>query len=288
MTAGSPADSVPRQPDREPAAQPFRLHGFFIDAFNHSGEPGAIPETGMTWAEARAICKKRDKRLCTELEWERACKGPFGRAYGYAATYRADVCQTGGSDAPSPNGSNGACRSGFGVHDMHGSAANWTASSWGRGTSDELVAVKGGNGRDGELVGRCAYGRGVDPSAGDPGIGFRCCAGEVNPARVELEVKRGPTLAFRPATAALRAALAALVAEEVAQRGLADGVADQRKPPSRLTLARYWTWRPVGNEELVLGGGCSGELFDGQDGCGIIVARYDAASKTAQLIGAVS
>ena len=30
------------------------------------------PVTGVTYAQARATCKARGKRLCTALEWERA------------------------------------------------------------------------------------------------------------------------------------------------------------------------------------------------------------------------
>jgi len=42
---------------------------------------------GVTWHQAQSYCESEGKRLPTEDEWERACRGPAGARYGYAEYY---------------------------------------------------------------------------------------------------------------------------------------------------------------------------------------------------------
>ncbi len=268
LIAGTPPGQLPRIADEELPGVAIEMGGFFIDRYNHPAEPGAIPLTGMTQAEARVYCSDQGKRLCTELEWERACKGPDNLIYDYGNDYDGSICATGQSDALSPNGVNARCASGFGVHDLHGSAWNWTSSAWGRGSDDNRVVVRGGNGHEGELIGRCANARGYAPERGDPRIGVRCCAGEVNPATVELEVQRGSALGYLPFDPAIARPLEAFVPEPLQKRVEGRPAADQFR------IERLWTWRPVGNEELVVGGGCAHPPDN--DACGVVVARLPA------------
>lgn len=265
LIAGTPPGRLPRIADEELAGVPIEMGGFFVDQYNHPAEPGAIPIAGMTQAEARALCSEQGKRLCTELEWERACKGPDNLIYDYGDEYDGSICATGQSDALSPNGVNTRCVSGFDVHDLHGSAWNWTSSGWGRGSDDNRVVVRGGNGHEGELVGRCANARGYPPERRDPRIGVRCCAGEVNPATVSLDVNRGSALAYKPFDPAVARALEAFVPEHV--RKLVDG----RPDADQFRVERLWIWRPIGNEELIVGGGCAHPPDN--DACGVVVAR---------------
>ncbi|MBM4360412.1 MAG: SUMF1/EgtB/PvdO family nonheme iron enzyme, partial [Deltaproteobacteria bacterium] len=144
LLAGTPPGRVPRIADQEMPGGAVELKGFFIDRFSHPGEQGAIPETGFTHAEARAICEKQGKRLCTELEWERACKGPENRVYEYGDDFDAAICGMATTDALAPNGINARCESGFGVRDLHGSAWTWTSSLWGRGAEGKKVTARGG------------------------------------------------------------------------------------------------------------------------------------------------
>ena len=57
------------------------VDGFHIDRLPHPNDPAARPTTGVTREEAEALCANDGKRLCTEVEWERACKGDTLRDY---------------------------------------------------------------------------------------------------------------------------------------------------------------------------------------------------------------
>src|SRR5262245_31859813 len=164
LVAGTPPGKTPRVPDEEMAGEQIVMRGFFMDLFPFPNEPGALPKVGVTQPDAAAACEAQGKRLCSELELERACKGPQNTTYEYGEIYRAGACNTGTERAPGPNGMSAACASGFGVHDLHGSAWTWTSSHWKRDPSKTgLYAVRGGNGKLGELIGRCANGRGLAP-----------------------------------------------------------------------------------------------------------------------------
>lgn len=266
LVAGTPVGELPRVPDAELPGVAIEMQGYFIDRFNQPGEPGALPITSLTQAEARELCQAQGKRLCTEMEWERACKGPDNLRYEYGSAYDAAPCAMGTSDALAPNGSNARCESGFGVRDLHGSAWNWTSSAWGRGSTDKRVTIRGGNSRKGELVGRCANAEAMEPGERSATVGVRCCAGEVNQYAVQLSVRRGSVLSWRPADAATAAKLEALV-----PRDIRDAV-QNRPPADAFKVERVWEWRPVGNEELIVGGGCAHP--PGHDRCGVVIGRF--------------
>ncbi len=286
LIAGTPPDRLPRIADEEMAGAQVVMHGFYIDVFSYPNEVGAIPTTNITQDEARALCEAQGKRLCTELEVERACKGPANTTYEYGDAYKASVCATGQSRVLTPNGVNAGCVSAFGVHDLHGGVWTWTSSQWQRDSGKPgLVTLRGGNGPSGDLVGRCAHGRGVKPDTRRPEVGVRCCAGEVNSFEVVLEVTRDRPLRLEPLLdARVAAQLAQLAPEEVRAAAQAGSSEDAFK------VDRMWTWHPRGNEELVLGGGCvrPGGAKEGPRGrgkrakrarpgdkatCGLLIAR---------------
>ncbi|MEZ4308892.1 MAG: SUMF1/EgtB/PvdO family nonheme iron enzyme [Polyangiaceae bacterium] len=240
LVAGTAPGKVPRVPDEEMAGEQLTMSGYYIDLYPFPNEQGALPRVGVTQAEAKEACEAAGKRLCTELELERACKGPDNTTYEYGDTYKASACNTGVARAPGPNGMTPTCASGFGVHDLHGGAWSWTASDWKRDpTKSGLVALRGGNGAPGELIGRCANGRGLRPDTRSNDIGFRCCAGEANTAEVTVSIPRGPPLTLRKPDRTIAPAL----------EGLAR--ADPAAPDAgRFTVERMWIWRPFGNEEL--------------------------------------
>src|ERR1700734_3782011 len=85
LHAGSELDEVPREADTEPPGVEVPLGGFYIDVLPWPDEVGAIPTTNVSRDEAARLCESKDKRLCSELEWERACKGPDNARYEYGA-----------------------------------------------------------------------------------------------------------------------------------------------------------------------------------------------------------
>ena len=216
----------------------------------------------MTRDEAAGLCSQAGKRLCTELEWERACKGPNNATYDYGDAYRAAECTMGASQRLSPSGLRVACKSGFGVHDLHGGPWEWTASAWHRGGSSQLGTVRGGNGDAGELVGRCANALALPPNTKRGDLGVRCCAGEPNTAEVELAVSRGKLLEVRESE---RATLTALT-EVVIRNAPHELPTDQA-----FRVDRTWLWHPVGNEELRVAAGCA--KASGHLACGVGVFR---------------
>ncbi len=274
LIAGTPLGRIPRVPDEEMAGEQVVMRGYYIDEYPYPNEVGAISTTSLSRKEAEELCEKQNKRLCTELEHERACKGPENTTYEYGDVYKASVCATGTTRTLVPSGLNAGCRSAFGVADLHGGPAEWTASDWGRdGKKPGMAVIRGGNGVQGELVGRCANARAARPDARREDIGFRCCAGEVNTFEVVIDVERGEPFVHLSLDPKLAQALAALVPEAVSA-----GTKGPGRQPFR--VEHLWSWRPTGNESLVIGAGCA----KGPDKrCGVLVGRpkSDGASALA-------
>jgi hypothetical protein len=264
LKAGTPIDQVPRVAAEELSGTEVPLGGFYVDELPWPNEAGAIPTTNVTREEAVGLCAAKGKRLCTELEWERACKGPDNRRYEYGDEYHSGICGTGASieeGARQPLGERLSCKSGFGVREMHGTVFEWTDSAWARGTARNLYTVRGGNAVAGDIVGRCANGRASPPETKSPAIGFRCCAGPRNDARVELDVKNGQALhRIEEGEDPPPPQIAAL------------GCGAPGEPTQECTRARVWIWRPSGNVQLWVKGGCAGGEGD-ERRCGILVAR---------------
>ena len=279
LIVGTPLDKSPRVADAEMAGEQVVMGGFYIDVYPYPNEAGALPKTNVTRDEAKALCEGQGKRLCSEIEIERACKGPDNTMYPYGNEYRANTCGTGPKHAISPNGFNSSCISAFGVSDTHGSVWVWTSSDWGRGT-EGLVSLRGGNGPYGEIVGRCANGRGEKPEARLADVGARCCAGAENSFQITLSVDRGEPLKFRVKDKEMVKSFADSIH---AMQGISEGsFADDGSPPSsngkagvrdtkNFVVERTWTWHPIGNEELLLGAGCT--RTPSENDCGVLVAR---------------
>ncbi len=124
----------------------------------------------------------------------------------------------------------------------------------------------------GELLGRCANGRGVKQDARREDVGARCCAGEPNTFEVVLSVTRGEPLRWQAPDEHLAPQLEKLVPEDVIAAG-AGG-----RPEDRFHLERLWTWHPRGNDELVIGGGCARPGQKDRARCGVVVARMRAGA----------
>ena len=170
FSAGTEAGSHERRPELEPRLGRVALGPFAIDAWPYPGG-AAAPQTGLPRARARELCEARQGRLCTELEWERACKGPDSQTFAGSAEFDAS-CALGA----------GGCRSGFGVHAL-GSLPEWTASD---GEAGALAVRRGASPSDPAAQHRCAHRTLSSPLEGDELVGFRCCYGAPNAARISV------------------------------------------------------------------------------------------------------
>ncbi|MEW5738052.1 MAG: SUMF1/EgtB/PvdO family nonheme iron enzyme [Myxococcota bacterium] len=159
---------------------------------------GAVPQGYVTQVQAAAACAEAGKRLCTDAEWLRACRGPSNFTYPYGNTRQPGVCNdargvhpavelygTGASwifshlDSPCLNqldgglartGTRSGCVSAEGVHDMMGNLHEWTADPAGTFRGGFYVdTVINGNGC---LYATTAHG----VTHWDYSTGFRCCA----------------------------------------------------------------------------------------------------------------
>jgi sulfatase modifying factor 1 len=277
LVAGTPPNRLPRVADAEMQGEQVVLHGFYIDLFPYPNEEGAIPLTNVSREQAEVLCTERGKRLCTELEWERACKGPDNHVYEYGDQYRSEHCGTGVDPGLRPTGLRVGCRSDFGVRDLHGGVFEWTASKWNRGSTGELYTVRGGNGTAGEVVGRCANGRAFEAATKSGAIGLRCCAGPPNAAEVTLSV--GKVRHLEPVGRVdkkLEARLRPLLPDDVKA-----ALGKNKKP----RFDRAWIWRPVVNDAIYAVTLCTG--MPARPACGLMLAR-DELERTSYVAWASS
>lgn len=175
FTAGSKPGEPGRDPSFEVPEQRIDLGPFRIDVWPYPGEPGAPPKTGVSADEAQALCAAKQGRLCTELEWERACRGPDSSLYPSGS----EPCAKEGDPL---------CLSGFDVAKM-GVLPEWTASRFGKLSEKSAAAVTRGGPAEGPAnLRRCAR---RAPAEKDAEVGFRCCYGAPNAAKLS-EPSLGP------------------------------------------------------------------------------------------------
>lgn len=54
--------------------------------------PGVLPQGYLSYPAARRACEAAGKRLCSEDEWVRACRGPRGTRHPYGDAFEAGRC----------------------------------------------------------------------------------------------------------------------------------------------------------------------------------------------------
>ncbi|MBL8949303.1 MAG: SUMF1/EgtB/PvdO family nonheme iron enzyme [Myxococcaceae bacterium] len=142
---------------------------FCIDLFEFPNKRGVSPTVNLPWADAKRLCEGKGKRLCSEEEWEKACKGPGNARWPFGNTFDSAACNTedegGEKRSLVPSGRFGKCRSGYAVGDMAGNASEWT--------SEKLV--KGGSFASSDYAVRCSARRAGGSISRSGEIGFRCC-----------------------------------------------------------------------------------------------------------------
>jgi serine/threonine-protein kinase len=143
--------------------------GFCVDVYEYPGGK-TIPRTSVSFDEAQKLCQSRGERMCTEMEWEHACRGKGGASYPYGATFDSERCNT-RSGQISPAGDFKECRSGSGAYDMSGNVAEWVIA---RGQpAQKGGAAAGANPSHASRCSNTAHGMGPE---GGVFVGFRCCA----------------------------------------------------------------------------------------------------------------
>lgn len=153
----------------ERALESVEVAAFCVDLFEFPNKRGAQPMVNVSWADAKRLCEARGKRLCTEAEWEKACKGPGNARWPYGSTFDANACNTeddvGDDRTIGASGRFAKCRSGYGVADLSGNVAEWTQEK----------QQKGGSFSKPDYAVRCSARKALLSGAKAADVGFRCC-----------------------------------------------------------------------------------------------------------------
>ncbi|MCY1015924.1 protein kinase domain-containing protein [Pyxidicoccus sp. MSG2] len=173
---GTPVDDSMKFLDELPLTS-LQVPTFCIDEYEYPNQAGQAPKVEVSWEEARALCEGAGKRLCSEEEWEKACKGPGNARFPYGNPYDANICNTedaSGADRKlAVSGASKNCRSAYGVVDLAGNVAEWTATKF-----DKVdFTQKGGAFNRPNYASRCSARKNGAPTERLNSVGFRCCAG---------------------------------------------------------------------------------------------------------------
>ncbi len=137
------------------------------------------PVVNVTYAQAEQFCQWLGKRLPTADEWtvaasiapntQRANRYPWGNLY---EPQRANLHESGWGETRPVGSYSPFGDSSFGLADMAGNVAEWTATP--AGGDDERMIVKGGSFLDGSAHAVATAVTFVDATAAEPWLGFRC------------------------------------------------------------------------------------------------------------------
>jgi hypothetical protein len=256
--AGSAPGEPGRRPELEPRLLPIELGSYRIDRLPYPNDPGKLPLVNVTREEAQRLCAERSARLCTELEWERACKGPGNDRY-----------PTGDGWDPRCAKEPARCESGFSTLGMGAAVGEWVTSEIAPGTPKALAVVRGAAADAPAEDHRCAARHGFPATTKDTSIGFRCCSGPPN-ARVVPEPTLGDAykkvplkqervielLKSDPRTAALAQDVKLFREPESAETVVSRGPGDRKGFAFTVSPLR---WNPVAGSEFVVFAARSGE-----------------------------
>lgn len=154
------------------------------------------PVVGLSWHDATAFTEwlseqtGQDFRLCTEAEWEKACRETTGRVYPWGDTFDATAANGANPDGTTtPVGAySPAGDSPYGVADLAGNVLEWTSSQQApypydstdgredlQAPDDVHRVLRGGAFFNDALNLRCAFRDGFSAAYKYDFFGFRAC-----------------------------------------------------------------------------------------------------------------
>jgi len=196
-----PPSQLPSGPVPDCPAGMVGFPGFCMDRYEAPNEKGRPPFAYQTAADGEAWCEDRGKRLCSEAEWVRACRGKAGRTFPYGDTFEEGKCNIDktyrlpdwpllgrypseraiahalGLYQADPGGSRQGCVSEEGVNDLIGNVTEWVVRSFDNRTNYKHV-MKGGFwcGGFGVRHPSCGFVNSAHPGTfRSYEAGFRCC-----------------------------------------------------------------------------------------------------------------
>jgi formylglycine-generating enzyme required for sulfatase activity len=271
---GSRTGSVGRNASREADHVRVEVPAFAIDALPYPNDPASKARAMVSRDEAQSLCAAQGKRLCSEFEWERACKGDASADFP-AAAFDAAACA---ADAA-------RCASPLGVFGLGTQGREWTGSRAGKGLGDAMrtVVVKGATKDAPRDAHRCAARDAATPDSKSDSLLFRCCRGPQHaltyPEESTCEAFAQPSwdtaqlralLKDMPETTGVAATLQPFAQEQVTQRLAAAGKSAASVAPW-ITAQNGLLWSPMHGEQV---GVVAGDTPDGA----LLVAFHRDAS----------
>jgi hypothetical protein len=261
FAAGSTPGDDGREPALEPASFDVSLGPYEIDRLPFPNDPAFAARTNVSRSDAERLCAERGERLCSELEWEYACKGATLDTFA------------GGEQWLSECGRRAAtCGSRLGVLGL-GAMREWSTGdvvSVDKGDA-KLAVVRGADPDAPAADHRCAHRSGTDGSRRDTKVGFRCCRGAPNAATIPAP-RLGPTaqklgldaaavgdiLATVPELASLSQPIRFFAEPDDTATVLRRGKARTTDTDGFMLTASPLLWNPAPGDELVVVLGRSG------------------------------
>ncbi len=148
---------------------------YCVDTYEWPNKKGVLPMRNISWEKARKLCRDAGKRLCTSTEWKHACRGGRNKnSFPYGKHYQPLKCNTLGNkkvdNEAAKSGLFPECNNRYGLWDMSGNVAEWTAEG-----SGALRNVYGGWWQDDQQRAKCESFIPLESNKDYLYVGFRCC-----------------------------------------------------------------------------------------------------------------
>jgi formylglycine-generating enzyme required for sulfatase activity len=140
---------------------------FCIDVYEWPNLQNRVPQTHVSWVEAKMSCIDAGKRLCSANEWEIACQGLTKSVYPYGNKYDLKRCPAEGKNIYK-SGTFKECNE-FKIQDMIGNLWEWVEDKHG-----EYPQMYGGSYTYGKNA-HCNLSADGFIASRSGEVGFRCC-----------------------------------------------------------------------------------------------------------------